>query len=278
MSCPSPQSHALTNSVFRDTHNDKPCWLDLRAASYIPKGDAPWDLDDDEVVPWPLHPNIEPIIPHRLNEQKSVQPRFELVALHGMRNRLEFINVKWWNERQLFNHRRVYGDATPVAWPHGMMSFIQKRLQTAGKDSSDIFYEIGEDATTPYFGSRPQFEGEEAIDCVDNINDEAFALGVLTLKLRACPKRLPSSTRSRTGGSSSCSDDWTSWPISFHPNARWCRGWHGASAYALFAILHEQRLCPGPRRKYNKLAVYQEFDEEINRAESCNIWMPLFND
>ena len=149
---------------------------------------------------------------------------------------------------------------------------------------SDVFYGSGETVPAINFGVIPQFEVDEMTDSEDGAMDEAAAfdssfLGTLALRMRVCPEPLPMTTTGVRGRMSPCSFDW-SIPVrpSQDTTARWVRGWHGTSAYALFAILYEQHLRAGPLRRNNSPAVYQYLDSQIDIAESESCWVPLFND
>ena len=93
-------------------------------APYIPRGNEPWDIDDEAVIPWEMHATIPIIFPQRETDDSRVQPEFELSRLEGMRNRLDFIDSKTWNQKVQKNYLYL-PKVQALEWPGGVLQFIQ---------------------------------------------------------------------------------------------------------------------------------------------------------
>ena len=127
------------------------------------------------------------------------------------------------------------------------MKFLEQRLQAAGKEMSDLFYE------DPLIDELPpvnlkEYDGGQAEEKV--------------LYMRTCPYPLPTKSKSTSAFQNS--------------EAKWLRGWRGTSPYTLFAISDHGALRPGPRRKDNCEAVYQHLDSTFGKAAEYSLWVPLF--
>ena len=131
----------------------------------------------------------------------------------------------------------------------------------------------------PFNRPIPPFELAPLTGNEEGNLDRVGALSVLTLRMRICPEPLPHVTNGWSGANISRQGGYGhSSKIPLDNSANWMRGRHGVSAYALIAVLHDQRLRPGPYRRNNRPVVCQYRDSEICRAESWSYWTPLFDD
>ena len=175
-------------------------------------------------------------------------PLFDPAKAQGKRNKLDCIAVQHSGQYCKHHFTSLNYVKAPVAWPEGVIKFIDDRALAVGKQNSQLFYPSG---VHPH--GDPLGTGSLTESNCDTC-----------LCMRTCPTPLPTKSKSTAHY--------------FTTDAKWLRGWHGASAYSLKSILYEGKLRPGPRQKQEVPAVYLHVDKTKAKAEGYSVWMPLFND
>ena len=217
---------------------------------------APYDLDDNLILPHELREHGFAIVPKQSMEPVSLMyglPKFNAEKAIGARNRLGLIEHKVWDEQYLGNFlQRYFGHNNKNSWPYAAEFFFKARLQEAEVKFSDIFEDRHSEPPPDKLGNG-SLEHHDCGDC------DVYAIRRKRHGIEL-PFLVPRADRAH------------------NPIPKWVRGWHGTSAYAAFSILIEEHLraSVGRQRDYPTVDLYR--DSDAHKAESHNPWMPLFND
>jgi hypothetical protein len=200
--------------------------------------------DDEKEVSQEEERSLPRIEPMRMEGDVGL-PLGNIQNMEGRRDRIFCVHGHQWSEYWAKQFAFKWSTRKPLSWEEGVFQFLRQRLRAM----TDVFYNSCPDAT----GLCPNLSGNDGGEMEKKV-----------LYMKACPSPLPERSKRV---SAFCSDE-----------AKWVRGWHGASPYAVFAILDEGALRPGPRRKGGRRAVYQHLDDTCHKAADYCAWAPLFED